>query len=411
MSEQLVIVGGGRAGACAAATLRTEGFTGRIVLVGDEVEAPYNRPPLSKDVITGNAGAVDDPVFPAAFYAERGIQLVLGDGAEEIDPAHGEVRLASGRSLAYDRLLLATGARPRTLLLDADSARRVHYLRTADDARLIAARLRQRPRVVIVGGGVIGLEVAASAVSLGCEVSVIEAGERVMARVIPAHIAACLVESHAQRGVRLLTSVKPVDVTGTDDQPSAVVLEGGESVAADLVIAGIGVTPETSLARAAGLAVEDGIVTDEFCRTSDPRIFAAGDAARFFHPLFGRKLRAESWQHAERHAQAAARNMLGRDAPYREVPWMWSDQYEINLQAVGLLDDADELVTRGRWEDGALVVFAIKQGRLRGAAGVGRDGAVGRDIRLAQLMIESGMAVVAAAVADPSVKLKSLLRA
>ena len=411
MSEQLVIVVGGRAGACAAATLRTEGFIGRIVLVGDEVEAPYNRPPLSKDVITGKAGAVDDLVFPAAFYAERGIQLVLGDGAAEIDPVRGEVRLASGRSLAYDRLLLATGARPRTLLLDADSACRVHYLRTAQDARLIAERLRERPRVAIIGGGVIGLEVAASAVSLGCEVTVIEAGERVMARVIPGEIAACLVESHAERGVRVLTCVKPVAIAGMDDRPTAVVLEGGESVAADLVIAGIGVTPETGLARAAGLAVEDGIVTDELCRTSDPQIFAAGDAARFSHPLFERKLRVESWQHAERHAQAAARNLLGREQPYGEVPWMWSDQYDLNLQAVGLLDDADELVTRGRWEDGALIVFALRQGRLRGAAGVGREGAAGRDIRLAQLMIESGVAVMAAVVADPSIKLKSLLRA
>jgi NADPH-dependent 2,4-dienoyl-CoA reductase/sulfur reductase-like enzyme len=190
-----------------------------------------------------------------------------------------------------------------------------------------------------------------------------------------------------------------------------VVLESGEKIEADLVVAGIGVTPETSLAGAAGLAVEDGIITDEYGQTSQPHIFAAGDAARFVHPLFGRRLRVESWQHAERHAQAAARNMLGRGAPYRDVPWMWSDQYELNLQAVGLLDDADELVTRGRWQDGALIVFALKQGRLRGAAGLGKDGAAGRDIRLAQLMIESGVAVVAAAVADPAVKLKSLLRA
>jgi len=411
VSEKFVIVGAGRAGACAAAALRTEGFQGRIVLVGDEVEAPYNRPPLSKDVITGKVGAVDDLVFPAAFYQEQGIEIVLADAAAEIDPACGVVRLASGRSTAYDRLLLATGARPRTLLFDADSARRVHYLRTAQDARLIAERLTERPRVAIIGGGVIGLEVAASAASLGCAVTVIEAAERVMGRVIPREIAACLVDSHARRGVRVLTAVRPVRVTGAQSQASAVVLEGGESIAADLVIAGVGVAPETALARAAGLAVEDGVVTDEFCRTSDARIFAAGDAARSFHPLFERKLRVESWQHAERHGEAAARNMLGREAPYRDVPWMWSDQYDLNLQAAGLIDDADEFVTRGRWEDGALIVFALRQGRLRGAAGLGRNGAIGRDIRLAQLMIESGVPVVAAAVADPSVKLKSLLRA
>jgi 3-phenylpropionate/trans-cinnamate dioxygenase ferredoxin reductase component len=408
MSEQFVIVGAGRAGACAAATLRSEGFSGRVVLVGDEIEPPYNRPPLSKAVIVGKVAPVDDLVFPLPFYPERGIELIRADAAVEIDPARGTVRLASGRSLAYDKLLLATGSRVRTLLFDADSARRIHYLRTAQDAHLLAERLRQRPRVAIIGGGVIGLEVAASAVALGCAVSVIEAGERVMARVIPAPLAAGLAASHAERGVRVLTGARPVQVAGAGDRPAAVVLEGGETVAADLVIAGVGVTAETGLARAAGLAVDDGILTDEYCRTSQARIFAAGDAARFFHPLFERRVRVESWQHAERHAQAAARNMLGREAPYREAPWMWSDQYYINLQAVGLIDDADELVTRGRWEDGAILCFALKDGRLRGATGLGKDGAIGRDIRLAQLMIDSSVAVVPAAVAD---KLKSLLRA
>ena len=411
MVEQFVIVGGGRAGAYAAATLRQEGFGGRIVLVGEESIPPYDRPPLSKDVLIGKATPTDGFVLPRTFYEEQQIELGLGDPAVRLDLENRLLHLQSGRSVAFDRLLLATGSRPRKLSWDADSAARVHYLRTAADAEIISQRLKRSCRVAIIGGGVIGFEVAASAVALGCEVTIIEAANQVMARMIPPKIAAYLVDYHRERGVCILISSRPYAVTGEGTMPRTVVLEDGRTVETDLVIVGIGITPEVTLARDAGLAVQDGIVTDAFCLTSGSGIYAAGDAARFFHPHFGRSLRLEAWRHAERHGQVAALNMLGKAIEYRDVPWMWSDQYDLHLQIAGLIDDADAFVSRGTWAQGSVTVFALKEGKLRGAAGLGKTDSIGRDIRIAQLIIEAGALVDPDRLVDPKVKLKSLLSA
>jgi 3-phenylpropionate/trans-cinnamate dioxygenase ferredoxin reductase component len=409
--EQIVIVGAGRAGAYAAATLRQEGFTGRVLLVGEEPVPPYDRPPLSKDVLVGKAAPIDGLIFKREFYDENTIDLLLGDPAIRLDVELRQIELRSGQSLKYDELLLATGSRPRKLSWDADSVSRLHYLRTAADAEAIAQLLKASRRVAIVGGGVIGFEVAASAKSLGCEVTVIEAAPQVMARMMPSEMAVYLVDYHKQRGVRVLTSARPSAVDGHGTTPSAVLLEDGRSVEADLVVVGIGITPEVELARSGGLKVENGIVTDAYCQTSEAGIYAAGDAARFFHPLFGRSLRLEAWRHAERHGQVAALNLLGRAVEYRDVPWMFSDQYDLHLQVAGLLDDADAFVSRGAWKEGAELIFALKGERLRGAAGLGKTDAIGRDIRLAQLLIEAEVPVDAARLADPGVKLKSLLKA
>jgi 3-phenylpropionate/trans-cinnamate dioxygenase ferredoxin reductase component len=412
MAEQIVIVGAGRAGAYAAATLRQEGFTGRIVLVGEEPLPPYDRPPLSKDVLVGKAAGADGLIFPRAFYQENQIELHLADPALRLDVAQRRLQLQSGLSVPFDRLLLATGARARTLPWDAESVGRIHYLRTAADADRIAQRLPQSRRVAIVGGGVIGFEVAASAVSVGCEVTILEAAPQVMARMMPSEMAVYLVGYHKDRGVRVLTAARPSAVDGHGTTPRAVLLEDGRSVEADLVVVGVGITPEVELARAAGLTVENGIVTDACCQTSEAGIYAAGDAARFFHPLYGRLLRLEAWRHAERHGQVAALNLLGRAVEYRDVPWLFSDQYDLHLQVAGLLDDADAFVTRGAWkEDGAELIFALKGDRLRGAAGLGKTDAIGRDIRLAQRLIEAEVPVDAARLGDAGVTLKSLLKA
>ena len=409
--EQIVIVGAGRAGAYAAATLRQEGFTGRIFLVGEEPVPPYDRPPLSKDVLVGKAAPIDGLIFKREYYDENTIDLCLGDPAIRLDVELRQLELRSGQSLKYDKLLLATGSRPRKLSWDPDSVSRLHYLRTAADAEAIAQLLKVSRRVAIVGGGVIGFEVAASARSLGCEVTVIEAAPQVMARMMPSEMAVYLVDYHKQRGVRVLTSARPSAVDGHGTTPSAVLLEDGRSVEADLVVVGIGITPEVGLARSGGLKVENGIVTDAYGQTSEACIYAAGDAASFFHPLFGRMLRLEAWRHAERHGQVVALNLLGRAVEYRDAPWMWSDQYDLHLQVTGLLDDADAFVSRGAWKEGAELIFALKGDRLRGAAGLGRTDAIGRDIRLAQLLIEAEIPIDAARLGDARVKLKSLLKA
>src|ERR1700736_5269100 len=298
MVEQIVIVGAGRAGAFAAATLRQEGFTGRVIMVGEESLPPYDRPPLSKDVLIGKAVPIDGLIFRREFYSENTIDLRLGDPAVRLDVKLRQIELRSGESLKYDRLLLATGSRPRKLSWDADSVSRLHYLRTAADAQAIAQRLKASRRVAIIGGGVIGFEVAASATALGCEVTIIEAAPQIMARMIPSEMAVYLVGYHKERGVCVLTSARPSAVQGDGTTPPAVLLEDGRSIEADLVIVGVGVIPEVELARSGGLTVENGIVTDAYCLTSDPDVYAAGDAARFFHPLFGRVLRLEAWRHA-----------------------------------------------------------------------------------------------------------------
>src|SRR5580704_2262981 len=240
MVEKIVIVGAGRAGAYAAATLRQEGFTDRVVIVGEESLPPYDRPPLSKDVLIGKASPTDGLIFKREFYQENAIDLRLGDPAVRLDIELRQIELRSGESLKYDRLLLPTGARPRKLSWDADSVSRLHYLRTAADAQAIAQLLKASRRVAIVGGGVIGFEVAASAKSLGCEVTVIEAAPQVMARMMPSEMAVYLVGYHQQRGVRVLTSARPSAVDGHGTTPSAVLLEDGRSVEADLVVVGIG---------------------------------------------------------------------------------------------------------------------------------------------------------------------------
>ena len=411
MAEQIVIVGAGRAGAYAAATLRQEGFSGRVVIVGEESLPPYDRPPLSKDVLIGKATPIDGVIFKREFYEENAIDLRLGDPAIHLDVQLRKIQLESGQAVRYDRLLLATGSRPRKLSWDAASVGRLHYLRTAADAEIISQRLKVSRRVAIVGGGVIGFEVAASATALGCEVTIIEAAPQIMARMIPSEIAVYLVGYHKERGVRVLTSARPSAVQGLGATPHAVLLEDGRTVETDLVVVGVGVTPEVELARSGGLMVENGIVTDAYCLTSGAGIYAAGDAARFFHPFFGRLLRLEAWRHAERHGQVAALNMLDRAVEYRDVPWMWSDQYDLHLQVAGLLDDADAFVSRGAWKEGAELVFALKEGRLRGAVGLGKTDSIGRDIRTAQLLIEAGISIDGSLLRDTSIKLKSLLKA
>jgi 3-phenylpropionate/trans-cinnamate dioxygenase ferredoxin reductase component len=412
MAEQIVIVGAGRAGAFAAATLRQEGFGGRVVIVGEESLPPYDRPPLSKDVLIGKATPIDGLIFKREFYEENAIDVLLGDPAIHLDVQLRKIQLQSGQAMSYDRLLLATGSRPRKLSWDADSVGRLHYLRTAADAEIISQCLKGSRRVAIVGGGVIGFEVAASATTLGCEVTIIEAAPQIMARMIPSEIANYLVGYHKERGVRVLTSARPSAVQGLGTTPDAVLLEDGRTVETDLVVVGVGVTPEVELARSGGLTVENGIVTDAYCLTSGAGVYAAGDAARFFHPFFGRLLRLEAWRHAERHGQVAALNMLDRPIEYRDVPWMWSDQYDLHLQVAGLLDDADAFVSRGAWkEEGAELVFALKEGRMRGAVGLGKTDSIGRDVRTAQLLIEAGISIDKSLLSNTSIKLKSLLKA
>lgn len=331
----MVIVGAGLAGARASAELREAGFDGRITLIANEPHAPYDRPPLSKAVLLKAKAPGDCALFGDTFFADRAIDLKLAASVVEIDRAGRAVLLDNGECIGYSRLLLAIGASPRTLSLPGSELPGVLTLRTVDDARALAARLHHGQHVAIVGGGFIGLEVAASAVAAGCRVTVIEAGERLLMRAVPPEIAARIEARHRDAGVQFRFGAQLTAVAGAG-AAEEVCLADGEAIRCDTVVVGIGAAPHMALAQAAGLEVADGIVVDDRLCTSDPDIFAAGDACSFPHALYGRRVRLECWKNADDQGRHAARNMLGEDRRYREVPWFWSDQYELSIQIAGL---------------------------------------------------------------------------
>jgi len=391
-----VVVGAGEAGTRAAIALAARSGEGhRVVLVGEEADAPYERPPLSK---AGADGVTCKPI--AADGALAGVKTVFGVGALALDRAARVLRLADGRVLAYDRLLLATGARPRRL--SCPGGERAAVLRTRADAERIFAAARPGARAVIVGAGLIGLELAATLRGRGLAVTVIEAAPRALGRALPGPVAEAIVARHRAEGVTLRLSAA---VERIDD--GAVVLRGGEAIAADLVVAAIGVEPEVGLAKAAGLACDDGILVDGGLRTSDPAIFAAGDCARLAHPRFG-PVRFETWRNACDMGAAAAGAMAGEPVDHAPGTWFWSDHYDLGLQMAGRHDGGHRLVRRDL--PGGFLLFGLDEdGRLATAAGIGPGNAVARDVRLAEMLIEQGAAPDPALLADPAAGLKTLL--
>lgn len=401
----MVIVGAGLAGARASAELREAGFAGRVTLITNEPHEPYDRPPLSKAVLLGEKSPGDCALFADTFFGDHAIDLMRSTEVVEIDREGRAVLLANGERIGYSRLLLATGASPRTLNTPGSTLRGVMTLRTADDARYLAARLRDGQHIAIVGGGFIGLEVAASAVATGCRVTIIEAGERLLMRAVPREIAARIEARHRDAGVQFRFGAQLAAIAG-DSAAEEIRLADGEIIRCDTVVVGIGAAPRTALAQAAGIEVADGIVVNERLCTSDPAIFAAGDVCSFPHPLYGRRVRLECWKNADGQGRIAARNMLGEDLAYGDMPWFWSDQYELSIQIAGL--PAFSSATVARETADALLLFHLSaDGTLIAASGVGR--AVGRDIRIAQMLMARNARISAEELANPSVKLKSLL--
>lgn len=399
MAPQLLIVGAGRAGAHVACYARDEGFAGRIVLLGEEVHAPYDRPPLSKEVLF-DRGSHQLDIFEPEDYASRKIELRLGTVVERIDRHARTIHCRGGQPLAYDILVLATGARARRLPRADGNEPPIQYLRTLDDAIALRSKLKPASHLVIIGGGYIGLEVAASAIELGCRVTVVESSASVMGRVIAPEVADLLIEVHRQRGVSILTGRRPVQIS---ESPSGILtkLDDGMVLTADSVLAGIGAEPADELATEAGLEVRDGIVVDAFGRTSDPAIFAAGDVARFPEGGGTRYLRLESWQHAERHARIVAAAIAGKQSPYNDVPWFWSQQYHLNLQMVGCPTTWDKVVFRGEVAVNAFTAIYLKQGRVVAANAVNRS----RDVTPLRRLIAAGVEMTERDLCDPSVDL------
>ncbi|WP_230982969.1 NAD(P)/FAD-dependent oxidoreductase [Inquilinus limosus] len=402
----MVIVGAGEAGARAAITLREQGWDGPVTLIGAESRPPYERPPLSKAVLLAEAEPAPATVLDRDRADALGIELILGTEVSAIDRAGRTVTLGGGRALPYSRLLLATGARPRKLAVPGHE--QALYLRRFEDALALRPRLRPGARIAVIGGGFIGLELAAAASAHGCAVTVIEALPRILMRGVPAELAAVIADRHRAAGVELRTGLG----VGRIEPGGAVILADGSRIAADTVIAGIGAVPETALAEAAGLAVDNGIAVDATLATGDPDIFAAGDCAACAHPLYpGRRIRLEAWRNALDQGVLAARNMLGRGEPIGAVPWFWSDQHELTLQIAGLADAGRATVERDLGDGARLLFHLAADGRLVAAGGLGPLGKIGREVRLAEMLIARRAAPDPGSLASPEVKLKSLLAA
>ncbi len=398
----IVVIGAGQAGLSLCSTLRAEGYDGKITLIGAEPDPPYQRPPLSKDYLLGRLARERLFLRPVEWYAERRIELRLGQPAEDLDLRDGTLR-AGGETLSFDMLALALGLPVRQLGSEAGGdLDGVHSIRTLADIDALAPALRRAARVLVVGGGYIGLEAAAVARTLGAEVTVVEAGPRVLGRVASAETAAIMRQIHEDRGVVIREGVALDALTGEAHVTGALLADGSE-IAADLAIVGIGLAPRCALAEAAGLATENGVKVDAFGRTSDRRVWSAGDCASF--PYRGGRIRLESVQNAIDMGATVAANMLGAGRPYAPVPWFWSDQYDIKLQIAGLGTGHDTVICRGR-------LPALSHWYYRGAELLAVD-AVGdaRAYMVGKRLLEAGRSPAAAAVADPATDLKALLSA
>ena len=406
----MIIIGAGEGGHRAAIAQAVAGDDGPHTRVGAERHLPYERPPLSKEAMTSTDAPAIKAIADAARLKEHRIDLVGTTTATSIDRANRSVRLTNGSDLEYDKLLIATGATPRRLPLAGLGSRCV-YLRTFDDALAIRSHLGPGCRIAIVGGGFIGLELAASARKLGADVTVIEAQSRILMRGVPEDIATVVHEKHATEGVDIVCGDGIATINDRADGVR-ITLASGLQVTADLAIIGIGAVPVTTLAETAGLTLNNGIAVDAQLRTSDPLIFAAGDCCSFPLAVYGgRRVRLEAWRSAQEHGALAARNMLGSEKAHACVPWFWSDQYGLSLQIAGLPDEGERTVRRDL-DDGAFILFHLKEdGRLVAASGIGPGNAVARDIRLAEMLIARSARPDIGALAAPSVKLKSLLAA
>lgn len=399
----IVIVGAGHAGGRAAEALRSAGHGGKIVLIGSELHPPYERPPLSKELLAGKLRVEKTYLRPRQFYDDANIELLLGTSATGIDRRAQRIELSDGRTVPYDALMLTTGARARRPPIPGNSSSRILYLRNIEDCLTLQKYLHAEIRLAVIGAGFIGLEVAATARRLGAHVTIVESAPYPLARVAPREIGEYVARLHYRNGVIVHTGVRIAEIKQTNHSISLCPNAGG-IIEADLAIVGVGAIPNTDLAEEAGLNIEDGVLVDEYGYTSDPNIFAAGDVTRHFNPLIGRRIRLESWQNAQNQSVAVAKVIVGGKEPFSEAPWFWTDQYEMNLQMVGIATDSDQLVWRGTPDDPSFTLFHLADGKPIAATTVNNA----REMRFARILVALRRPVDAKALSDKTVKLHDL---
>lgn len=402
--KSVVIIGGGQAGLQTASSLRRLGYSGAITLICDELELPYQRPPLSKAFLLENLSGVDLHFCPLEFFERERIDLIRGDRATALNRRARTMQLQSGFSIPYDHVIFATGSRSRTLNIPGADLSGVFNLRTLEDARRLRARLPEARRVVVIGGGFIGLEFAAVATKLGLDVTLLEAGSRLLARSVTQPTAQLFEETHRSWGVKLEFGSVAVALHGKNGTISAIETSDSRLLPADIVLIGIGIQPNAEIAAAAGLAVDDGICVDNYLLTEDANISAIGDCARFMS-IGGNAFRLESVQNALDQARAVASRLSGKPHPYSAVPWFWSDQRDLKLQIAGLTQDYDEIVVRGDAQAHQYAAFCFNQKKLNAVEAVNRPS----DFMAVRRILEQGITVSPEQISDPAFDLRALV--
>lgn len=403
MSKSVVIAGAGHAAGQVVTSLRQHNFEGRIVLVGDEPYLPYQRPPLSKKFLAGEMPAERLYVKPASFYEGAGVELHLDTTITAIDRDDQCLKTGEADPIAYDQLVLALGSRARQLPVEGARLQGVHYLRSIADVEGIRENMEAGRRLVIIGAGYIGLEVAAVAQQAGLDVTVIEMADRVMSRVVSPEISDFYQIEHTNQGVRFRLATG-VDGLHGKKRVKYVTTSEGEDIPADLVVIGVGILPNTELAAAAGLTVDDGVSVDDHCRTDDPDIFAVGDCTTHPNAIYDRQLRLESVHNAVEQAKTAAANICGKDSAYSQVPWFWSDQYDLKLQIAGLSEGYDDVVIRGNPAERAFSCLYLRNERLIACDAINAP----RDFVQSKQLIADQVDIDVEKLADPGVALKEL---
>ena len=409
--KNIIILGAGQSAAYAAKQIREVDKDSQITIIGEEKNLPYERPPLSKDYILGRLKLEQFLFFSNEFYQQNNINIITQEKIVKVDFNKKTLTSSKNNDFNYDQLLIATGSKNRQFdieNLDKKIQNEIIYLRNIEESEEIKKRINIANEILVIGGGFIGLEIASSASQLGKKVTIVEMGNQLMGRVIPKEIADMIQSVHEENGntIYLQTQIKKITKKNNSFQ---ILLNSKTTLSADLIIVGIGSSPNNSLFVDSSLEIDNGIITDEFSRTSIPDVFAAGDVSNFFHPMYGTHMRLESFKHAQNQGINAGKNILGIQTSYAEIPWMWSDQFNLNLQMTGICNDYETFVQRGSNVQEGIIFFFIKNRRIRGACGLGVGGKIGRDIRLAGKISEKCIKVTKEILSNKNLPLKKLL--
>ena len=409
--QNIIILGGGQAAAYAAKEIRSVDNVSNLTIISEENFLPYERPPLSKDCLLNKKTFDQVFFFPKDFYENNNINFVDNKKIVDIDFDNNSIFSSSGDKFIYNKLLIATGSVNRKLIVDKefqDNEKDILYLRDIKDSQFIKDKLTYSEEILIIGGGFIGLEIASSASQLGKKVFVVEMGKQLMGRAIPENIATLVQEVHKKNGNEIYLEAQ-INQIKKREETYEVFLRSNKKISADLIIVGIGSLPNTEIFSNTSLKINNGILTNEFCQTSIPNVFAAGDVANFFHPFYNIHMRLESYKHAQNHGICAAKNIVGIKSSYTEIPWMWSDQFNLNMQVTGICNKYDMVIQRGTNVEEGIIYFFIKNSMIMGACGLGVERKIGRDIRLAGKISEKKIKVTKEILSDKNLKLNKVL--